>query len=400
MTEKRSITTWMPTFEDARQVLRVLDDVDSSQWQSLNRSLTDTMWKPEHKGIWGDPDSYIPRVLSAEDQYLANRIWREANVRPHLAETSVSLAQRHQLAVFDKGRITLTEAGKSFLSNDESAVAKIDRYEGISSVLHDVAERGPGGESLFLDSFREFLHQHTTFSPKKSGFQVLRTRLICLRQRGLIARRGKNYQVSDAGIGYLARWPATDSNSTNSFHAHDQDSQIIKLKKQKDAAARRDLAQHLSSMDPYKFEHLIKYLLEVMGYENVEVTSGSNDKGVDVVGEIELGISRVREVIQVKRQQSNVGRVILDSLRGSLHRFDAVRATIITTSGFSQGATVAAFEKGASPITLIDGERLLDLLIQEDIGIRRRELNYIEFDMTSLKQFETETIVEPMPSGE
>ena len=39
-----------------------------------------------------------------------------------------------------------------------------------------------------------------------------------------------------------------------------------------------------------------------MGYENVYVTAPSNDKGVDVVADIELGISKVREVIQVKRQ--------------------------------------------------------------------------------------------------
>ena len=53
-------------------------------------------------------------------------------------------------------------------------------------------------------------------------------------------------------------------------------------------------------MDPYKFEHLIKLLLEDMGYENVEVTAPSNDGGVevtapsndggvDVTADIELG---------------------------------------------------------------------------------------------------------------
>jgi restriction system protein len=48
-------------------------------------------------------------------------------------------------------------------------------------------------------------------------------------------------------------------------------------------------------------------------------------------------------------------RTVLDALRGSLYRFQAVRGTIITTAGFSKGAMQAAFEAGAPPITSIDG---------------------------------------------
>ena len=43
---------------------------------------------------------------------------------------------------------------------------------------------------------------------------------------------------------------------------------------------------------------------------------------------------------------------------------NAVRGTIITTGDVSRGTAQAAFERGAAPITLIDGEKLLDLLIQ------------------------------------
>ena len=51
----------------------------------------------------------------------------------------------------------------------------------------------------------------------------------------------------------------------------------------------------LSDMDPYACERLIRQLLEEIGYEDVEVSSQSNDKGVDVVGRIELGVTSVRE---------------------------------------------------------------------------------------------------------
>jgi hypothetical protein len=69
------------------------------------------------------------------------------------------------------------------------------------------------------------------------------------------------------------------------------------------------------------------------------------DHGVIVVADIELGISSVREVVQAKRQKGSINRRVLDELRGSLHRFSAVRGTVITS-----GTKQAAFERGAAPI--------------------------------------------------
>ena len=137
-------------------------------------------------------------------------------------------------------------------------------------------------------------------------------------------------------------------------------------------------------MDPIAFEHLIKRLLEAMGYTDVEVTTPSNDGGVDVVGDVEVGISAVREVIQVKRYRKNIQRRTLDALRGSLHRFRAMRGTIITTSDFSKGTRNAAFEHGAAPITLINGDKLVELLIDNDIGVRRKRIEVWELDISAL----------------
>jgi restriction system protein len=90
----------------------------------------------------------------------------------------------------------------------------------------------------------------------------------------------------------------------------------------------------------------------------------------------ESGITSVKEVVQVKKVTSNIQRVVLDSLRGSLHRFDAFRGTIITLSDFSKGTKDAAFEIGAAPITLINGDKLIDLLIENNIAVRKINLEY------------------------
>ncbi len=168
-------------------------------------------------------------------------------------------------------------------------------------------------------------------------------------------------------------------------------SDIHKLAKELRQEAREQLASHLAQMNPFKFEELIKLLLEEMGYDDVETTTPTNDKGVDVVANIELGISSVREVIQVKRHKGSLNRTVLDQLRGSLHRFNAVRGTVISTGKFSKGALEAAFERGAAPITLIDGDKLLDLLMERQIGVTKKSVEYYEFDPAKLAQFEIET---------
>ncbi|MEZ4558549.1 MAG: hypothetical protein R2854_19320 [Caldilineaceae bacterium] len=76
---------------------------------------------------------------------------------------------------------------------------------------------------------------------------------------------------------------------------------------------------------------------------------------------------------------------MLDQLRGSLHRFNAVRrGTIISTGRFSRGAEAAAFEPGAAPITPNDGEKLLDLLMDNQIGVAKKAVEYYEFDPVRL----------------
>jgi restriction system protein len=61
-----------------------------------------------------------------------------------------------------------------------------------------------------------------------------------------------------------------------------------------------------------------------------------------------------------------------------------VRGTIITTSGFSKGTRNAAFEQGAPPITLIDGGKLVDLLIEHELGVRKKAIEILELDEQAL----------------
>ena len=84
--------------------------------------------------------------------------------------------------------------------------------------------------------------------------------------------------------------------------------------------------------------------------------------------------------MQVKRQQGSVTRPILDQLRGALPYHQAIRGTIITLGKFAKGTREAALFPGAPPITLIDGDKLIELLLKHGVGINKRTLSLVEVD--------------------
>ena len=79
-------------------------------------------------------------------------------------------------------------------------------------------------------------------------------------------------------------------------------------------------------------------------------------------------------------KQSNVQRSHVDELRGALYHHNAIQGTLLTTSDFSSGAKDAALLRGAPPISLIDGDRLVDLLIEHEIGIQKKPAVTYEID--------------------
>ena len=124
-------------------------------------------------------------------------------------------------------------------------------------------------------------------------------------------------------------------------------------------------------MNPIKFEHL-SATFSMRWDQDVTVTQTSGDLGIDVVGTVQVGITEVKEVVQVKRKVDASSADHGSNLRGALSIHHAIRGTLITLGKFSSGCREVAMFPGAQPITLIDGDRLLDLLIENQIGIRKK----------------------------
>lgn len=98
-----------------------------------------------------------------------------------------------------------------------------------------------------------------------------------------------------------------------------------------------------------------------------------------------FGITTIREVVQVKRHKGSIGRPVLDQLRGALPYHGAIRGTIITVGTFSAGCKEGALFPGAAPITLIDGDRLIELLVRHEVGIQKKPAHVFEIDETYVR---------------
>lgn len=141
--------------------------------------------------------------------------------------------------------------------------------------------------------------------------------------------------------------------------------------------ARERLLKHVKTMKPDEFENLVSELLLALGFEQVEVTSRSNDGGIDVRGTLVVGeVIRTRLAVQVKRWKNNVQAPVVQQVRGSLGTHE--QGLIITTSDFSKGAREEATRSNATPVGLMNGEQLVDLLIQNEIGVTLTQLQLIQ----------------------
>ena len=60
------------------------------------------------------------------------------------------------------------------------------------------------------------------------------------------------------------------------------------------------------------------------------------------------------------------------------------RGLIITTSGFTKDAINEADAAGKAPISLLDGKRLIQLLVEKQIGVRRKAVHLLELNFGEL----------------
>jgi restriction system protein len=378
-----------PPYSTITTLLKILQGRSVAEFKSMWTNIWDLRGTPQNTVDWTDPDTWIEQRLKGKDKMMALAIWQNSQkrVNPRWTRGDQFLMNGYKLIDDVNGSYEVTDRGNIFISGKDNAVAReIDEQEGLFQLLLQAAALSKGKRADFLPEWQAYLDANSNVKKDSVAKDYLRRRLVNLWDRNYLKREGNNYQITEEGLVYLNASNLTTQNQTQS-----KLTLLSREMEQFKQEQRKMLRIFLENVSPVQFEQVVKDLLIAIGYEDVLVTSPTNDKGVDVTAVSQQGITTVKEVIQVKRfVKGNVGRPVLDSLRGSLHRFDEFQGSIITLSDFAQGAKDAAYEKGAAPITLINGEKLIDLLIQYNLVIKKKTFDYFVVDEDYFVQADTE----------
>lgn len=142
-----------------------------------------------------------------------------------------------------------------------------------------------------------------------------------------------------------------------------------------------ELLETLASVSPTYFESIVLDLLHRMGYganrSDLQRVGGVGDGGIDgVIALDRLGLEKV--YVQAKRWQNVVGRPEIQAFYGALAGQRAKKGVFISTSAYT--AQAVDFARSVEGIVLIDGARLADLLIENEVGVSARTIKVPKLD--------------------
>lgn len=144
------------------------------------------------------------------------------------------------------------------------------------------------------------------------------------------------------------------------------------------AADAQSFISILKSLSPAGFENLCKRLLREAGFERVEVTGRSSDGGIDGVGVLQVNpLVSFNVVFQCKKWDGAVPPKEIRDLRGAMDG-RAEKGIFLATSTFSRQARAEAERPGATPIELVDGEKLFEMFKTFELGLLPRTVYEID----------------------
>lgn len=141
----------------------------------------------------------------------------------------------------------------------------------------------------------------------------------------------------------------------------------------------------LQGLTPSGFERFCRRLLREAGFSQVDVTGGPNDGGIDGAGTLEINaLVSFKVLFQCKRYHGSVTPMQVRDFRGAMTG-RADKGIILTTGTFTAEARREASRDGAPPIELVDGEKLVSMLEDFELGLKPKTV--FEVDLSFFQQF-------------
>lgn len=132
-----------------------------------------------------------------------------------------------------------------------------------------------------------------------------------------------------------------------------------------------EIRSQLLQINPYRFESLVKDVIERCGFCEVSVTRASQDGGVDLnayVSEADYFFSGTHVQFQVKRWRHSVGSGEINGFRGALST--TAKGVFVTTSHFTKAAIDESRHQTKPGISLIDGFKFSQLVKEVSLDLK------------------------------
>lgn len=206
-------------------------------------------------------------------------------------------------------------------------------------------------------------------------FYLVREGLLDSSKRGIwsLTEKGRTAHLTVEQAGEIfARWVKVFDQQRKS--KNNQSEPIAEQVAEATGAAPNDYRvealQVLLSLPPAGFERLAQRILREAGFTQVTVTGQSGDGGIDGYGTLQINdLVSFKVLFQCKRYTKSVSSPEVRDFRGAMAG-RADKGIVITTGTFTAEAKKEASRDGVPPIELIDGERLIDMLENLEIGLK------------------------------
>jgi restriction system protein len=149
---------------------------------------------------------------------------------------------------------------------------------------------------------------------------------------------------------------------------------------------REEVAAKLQTLSASGFERFCQRLLRESGFQEVTVTGRSGDGGIDGIGILQVNpLVSFKVLFQCKKYVGTVAVAQVRDFRGAMMG-RADKGIILTTGSFTADARKEAIRDGVPPIELVDGEKLIGMMEQLELGLKPRTI--YELDTTFFENFQ------------
>lgn len=217
-------------------------------------------------------------------------------------------------------------------------------------------------------------------------FYLFKAGLIDNSQRGIwrLTNEGLESKLSDEDVLVLVKQVQENSRKTNPNDKKKENTKIDNTLTE-DEEHSLELISIIQKLSPSGFEKLCKRLLTEIGINEIQITGGAGDQGIDGKGIVKLNdVVSLNIVFQCKRYRETVSPHHVRDFRGAMQG-RGEKGLIISTGRFTKEAKAEATRDGVAPIELIDGDRLVELFEKYKLGLK--PVIVYEIDQDFFKNF-------------